>query len=92
MDTPVEWLRRSEVKSIRIDERFILIRTLEPVRRDKHGRADRLWFRLDTLSLKMPLSSKNSYQHLPSGKQPKKRCYKLFTFYALPRSLRLCHQ
>lgn len=52
MDTPVEWLRRSEVKSIRIDERFILIRTLEPVRRDKQGRADRLWFRLDTLSLK----------------------------------------
>ena len=52
IDTPVEWLRRGEVKSIRIDERFILIRTLEPVRRDKQGRADRLWFRLDTLSLK----------------------------------------
>ena len=51
-DTPIEWLRRSELKSIRIDERFILIRTVEPVRRDKQGRADRLWFQVDTLSLK----------------------------------------
>jgi hypothetical protein len=51
-EMPVEWLRRSEVKSIRIDGRLILIRTVEPVRRDKQGRADRVWFQLDTLSLK----------------------------------------
>lgn len=51
-DTVIEWLQRSHVKSIRIDDRFILIRTIEPVRRDKQGRADRLWFQLDTLGLK----------------------------------------
>lgn len=50
--TRVEWLQRAELKSLRVDDRFILIRTLEPVRRDKQGRADRLWFRLDTLGLK----------------------------------------
>ncbi|HEU5226418.1 MAG TPA: DUF6585 family protein [Ktedonobacteraceae bacterium] len=50
--TQVEWLRRSEIKSIRIDDRFILIRTIEPTRRDKQGRADRIWFQLDTLGLK----------------------------------------
>lgn len=49
---PVEWLHQHELKSIRIDERFILIRTLEPVRRNKQGRADRLWFQFDTLGLK----------------------------------------
>jgi hypothetical protein len=48
----VEWLRRSDIKSLRIDDRFLLIRTVEPVRRDKQGRADRLWFQLDTLGLK----------------------------------------
>ena len=51
-DTAVEWLRRNEIKSIRVDDRFIQIRTIEPVSRDKQGRADRLWFRLDTLGLK----------------------------------------
>ncbi|HEY0753107.1 MAG TPA: hypothetical protein VGD98_04030 [Ktedonobacteraceae bacterium] len=50
--TPVEWLRRRELKSIRIEERFILIRTVEPVRRDKQGRADRVWFQVDMLELK----------------------------------------
>lgn len=50
--TQVEWLRHSEIKSIRIDDRFILIRTIEPTRRDKQGRADRVWFQLDTLGLK----------------------------------------
>jgi|GEM_PF-3590971 len=50
--TPVEWLRREEIKSLRADDRFILIRTVEPVRRDKQGRADRLWFQVDTLELK----------------------------------------
>lgn len=50
--TRVEWLQRAELKSLRVDDRFILIRTIEPVRRDKQGRADRLWFRVDTLGLK----------------------------------------
>lgn len=50
--TQIEWLRRTEIKSIRVDDRFLLIRTLEPVRRDQQGRADRLWFQLDTLGLK----------------------------------------
>ncbi len=50
--TPVEWLRRTEIKSIRTDDRFLLIRTREPVRRDQQGRADHLWFQLDTLGLK----------------------------------------
>ena len=48
----VEWLRHEEVKSLRVDDRFILIRTVEPVRRDKQGHADRLWFQVDTLELK----------------------------------------
>jgi hypothetical protein len=50
--TQIEWLRRNEIKSIRVDDRFFLIRTIEPVRRDKQGRADRLWFQLDTLGLR----------------------------------------
>jgi hypothetical protein len=50
--TPVEWFRRTEIKSMRMDDRFLLIRTREPVRRDQQGRADRLWFQLDTLGLK----------------------------------------
>lgn len=50
--TRIEWLRRAELKSLRVDDRFILIRTIEPVRRDNQGRADRLWFRVDTLGLK----------------------------------------
>lgn len=49
---PVEWLRRTDIKSIRTDDRFLLIRTREPVHRDQQGRADRLWFQLDTLGLK----------------------------------------
>ncbi|HLZ61542.1 MAG TPA: hypothetical protein VKR06_31740 [Ktedonosporobacter sp.] len=48
----IEWLLRTDIKAIRVEDRHILIRTLEPVRRDLRGRADRLWFQLDTLGLK----------------------------------------
>lgn len=50
--TRVEWLKRADVKSIRVDDRHIFIRTIEPVRRDQQGRSDRLWLQLDTLGLK----------------------------------------